>query len=96
VVRLLDPDTKRDYENVWGMFQETSTAGQCIECIKDIQAAMLEFPGSGSNANCALRTKRRMVSLARDSETIANVYQIAFRRKRATTLLRSVPFQSEF
>jgi integrase len=87
----LDPDTKRYYENGWRMLQVTSIAGRSIDNIKAAQAAMLEFPGSGSNANCALRTLRRMLSFARDAEYITNVPKIALRKENE----RSATFSPE-
>ena len=51
----------------------------------------VDFPGSGSNANCALRTWRRMLSLARDLEHIASVPKIKRRKERE----RSATFTAE-
>lgn len=77
----LDPDSKRYYENGWRMLKSTPITDQPIASIKAAHAATLEFPGSGSNANCALRTLRRMLSFARDSEYIENVPKIPLRKE---------------
>jgi integrase len=87
----LDPDSKRYYENGWRMLKATPIADQTIASIKAAHATILEFPGSGSNANCALRTLRRMLSLARDSEYITNVPKIALRKERE----RSATYSAE-
>jgi integrase len=73
------------------MLKSTTIAAQPIACIKAAEAAMLVFPGSGSNANCALRTLRRMLSLARDSEYIPNVPKIALRKEKE----RSATFSAD-
>lgn len=87
----LDPDSKRYYGNGWRMLKATPIADQPIASIKAAHAAVLEFPGSGSNANCALRTLRRILSFARDAEYIANVPKIALRKENE----RSATFSSE-
>ena len=87
----LDPDTKRYYQNGWRMLQGTSIAEQRINGIKSVHAAQVDFPGSGSNANCALRTLRRMLSLAQDLEHIASVPKIKLRKGRE----RSATFTPE-
>ena len=87
----LDPDSKRYYENGWRMLKSTPIADQPIAGIKAAHAAMLEFPGSGSNANCALRTLRRMLSFARDAEYITHVPKIALRKENE----RSATFSAE-
>jgi hypothetical protein len=37
-----------------------------LDCITTSVADTLELPGTGSNQNCALRTLRRMLSLAHE------------------------------
>lgn len=87
----LDPDSKRYYENGWRMLKATNIADRFINGIKSADAAVLEFPGSGSNANCALRTLRRILSFARDSERIEVVPKIALRKENE----RSATFSAE-
>ena len=62
-----------------------------MNSIKSADTAVLEFPGSGSNANCALRTLRRILSFARESELIENVPKIPLRKERE----RSATFSAE-
>ena len=73
------------------MLKSTPIADRSITGIKAARAAVLEFPGSGSNANCALRTLRRMLSFARDAELLANVPKIALRKENE----RSAIFSAE-
>jgi integrase len=77
----LDCDTKRYYQNGWRMLQVTSISEQRIDAVKSVHAAQLEFPGSGSNANCALRTLRRMLSLARDMDYLESVPRIKLKKE---------------
>ena len=87
----LDPDSKRYYENGWRMLKVTAVADRQINAIKSADAAILAFPGSGSNANCALRTLRRILSFARESEVLENVPRIALRKEK----MRSATFSAE-
>lgn len=87
----LDPDSKRYYKNAWRTLKSTSIADLPIVSIKAAHAAVLEFPGSGSNANCALRTLRRVLSFARNSKSIINVPKIALRKEKE----RSATFSPE-
>jgi integrase len=72
----LDPDTKRYYQNGWRLLRETSVAEQRLDLIRTPDAEILRFPGGGSNANCALRTLRRILSLAREWELLPKAPRI--------------------
>ncbi len=61
----LDLDSKRYYKTGWRSLSETHIAGMRIDRITTADAEMLQFSGTGSNANCAFRTLRRTLSLAR-------------------------------
>lgn len=87
----LDPDSKRYYENGWRMLKATNIAEQPLNRIKSADAAVLELPGSGSNANCALRTLRRILSFARESEVIETAPKIPLRKEKE----RSATFSAE-
>ena len=54
------------------MLQKTSLAEKRIDGFKSADAAVLQFSGSGSNANCALRTLRRILSYARECDIITD------------------------
>jgi len=66
----LDGDTKRYYETGWRLLSETPAKSWRIDQIKGSEAEMHSFTGSGANANCGLRTLRRMLFLAHDWELI--------------------------
>ena len=87
----LDPDSKRYYENGWRMLKAMNIAERPINSIKSADCAVLPFPGSGANANCALRTMRRILSFARDSELLENVPKIPLRKEHE----RSATFSAE-
>ena len=87
----LDADTKRYYHNGWRMLQGTSVAEQRIDSIKAAHVAQMNFPGSGSNANCAIRTLRRMLSLAQELEYLESVPKLKLRKEKE----RSATFTSE-
>lgn len=60
----LAPKSKLSYKNGWRLLSATPIAGLRLNEIKTPTAAVLKFPGGPSNANQALRTLRRMLSLA--------------------------------
>ncbi len=77
----LDPDTKRYYQNGWRLLKNTPIAGQWIDRITTSDSEILRLPGSGSNANCALRTLRRMLSLAKEKSLVAAAPTIKLREE---------------
>jgi integrase len=87
----LDRDTKRCYKTGWRLLNETTIAGYRIDRITTADAEILQFPGTGSNANCALRTLRRMLSLAREWNIIQGAAKIKLRKEKQ----RSTTFTSE-
>ena len=66
----LDPDSKLYYNNGWRLLSATFIAGWRMDRITTADAETLAFPGSRSNANCALRTLRRMLSLAKEWRSV--------------------------
>lgn len=62
----LDDDTKVYYKNGWRILQGQDIAGMRLDRITASAAATVTAKGSGSNVNCALRTLRRMLSLAEE------------------------------
>jgi len=77
----LDGDTKRYYETGWRLLSETPAKNWRIDQIKGSEAEMLSFTGSGANANCGLRTLRRMLSLAHDWEMNDRMPRIRLRKE---------------
>ncbi len=77
----LDADTKRYYETGWRLLSDTPAKDWRMDQIKKSQAEVLNFPASGANANCALRTLRRMLSLAQDWDVIDRKPRIRLRKE---------------
>ncbi len=77
----LDPDTKRYYQNGWRLLKKTPVAEQRIDRITTSDSEILCLPGSGSNANCGLRTLRRMLSLAKEKGVVAVAPTIKLREE---------------
>jgi hypothetical protein len=57
----LEEKTKKFYRNGWRLLKPTSVAVLRIDQITGDCAEQLKFPGSAANANCALRTLRRIL-----------------------------------
>ncbi len=63
-------ETKDYYRNGWRLLERETISGMRIDAITTATAEVLAIPGSGSNVNCALRTLRRMLSLAEEKNLI--------------------------
>jgi hypothetical protein len=61
----LEDKTKTYYRDGWRLLQTTSISGIRLDQITRDVAEMLKFYGASSNANCALRTLRRMLTRQR-------------------------------
>jgi hypothetical protein len=59
----LEEKTKKFYRNGWRLLKVTSVAVVRVNQITGDCAEQLTFPASAANANCALRTLRRMLHL---------------------------------
>lgn len=62
--------TKIYYRDGWRLLSTTGLAGMRLDQITAEVAERIKFPGSPSNANCALRTLRRMLHQAEDKKLI--------------------------
>ena len=60
----IEPKTRLSYQNGWRLLSTTSVASMHLDDIRTPDTTVLKFPGGPSNANQALRTLRRMLSLA--------------------------------
>lgn len=69
--------TKEYYSNGWRLLMTQPIAGTRIRSITTADAATVSVPHSGSNVNNALRTLRRMLSLACEKGLIHKVPRIA-------------------
>ena len=68
----LEEKTTKFYRNGWRLLKETSVALLRIDQITGDCAEQLKFPGSAANANCALRTLRRMLHKAEKWKVIGH------------------------
>src|ERR1700738_3495819 len=64
----LEPDTRRYYRNGWRLLEQTKIAGMRMDQITKDDIERLQFSGSASNGNNALRTLRRMYSKAKEDK----------------------------
>lgn len=68
--------TKIYYRDGWRLLLATKLIGMRLDQITSDVAELLRFPGSASNANCALRTLRRMLHKATDWKLIVHTPKI--------------------
>jgi integrase len=62
----LAKQSKRYYAAGWRMLESLPVADMRLDCISTSVADTLKLHGTGSNQNCALRTLRRILSLAQE------------------------------
>jgi site-specific recombinase XerD len=86
--QTLRPKTKLSYQNGWRLLSKTKLAGMRLTAIGTADADVVTFPGSGSNANQALRTLSRMLSHACSVDILKArpVINLRDERKRNTTI----------
>lgn len=92
----LDADTKRYCETGWRLLLDTPARNWRVDQIKGSQAEALGFPGSGADANCGLRTFRRMLSLALDWEIIDRKPRIRLRKEVERTAVFDAEMEKRF
>jgi len=68
----LEEKTKKFYRNGWRLLKATPVAEMGVDQITGDRAEQLKFPGSAANANCALRTLRRMLHKAEEWKMIGH------------------------
>ena len=73
----LESDTRRYYRNGWRLLEKTKIAGMRMDLIIKDEIEKLQFPGSASNGNNALRTLRRMFTKAKESRLILELPDFA-------------------
>jgi hypothetical protein len=73
----LETDSRRYYRNGWRLLEQTKIAGMRMDQIKKDEVEKLQFPGSASNGNNALRTLRRLYSKAKEDKRITEVTDFA-------------------
>ncbi len=72
----LEEMTKKFYRNGWRLLKPTTVAEMRVDEITGDCAEQLKFPGSAANANCALRTLRRMLHKAEEWKMIGHAPKI--------------------
>ena len=69
----LEEKTRKFYRNGWRLLKATPVADVRVNEITADRAEKLNFPGSTANANCALRTLRRMLHKAEEWKMIGTL-----------------------
>lgn len=72
----LEEKTRKFYRNGWRLLKSTSVALLRVDQVTADRAEQLNFPGSAANANCALRTLRRMLHEAEEWKVIGHAPKI--------------------
>jgi integrase len=82
----LEEKTKKFYRNGWRLLKTTGVAEMRINQITADCAEQLKFPGSAANANCALRTLRRMLHKAEEWKMISHAPKIKMMKEHGRHL----------
>jgi Phage integrase family len=92
----LDSDTKRYYETGWRLLAPTRIADWRLDRITTTEVELLQFSGTGSTANCALRTLRRILSLAREWDVLQTAPRIKLRKEKERTAIFTAEREKAF
>lgn len=82
----LEEKTKKFYRNGWRLLKSTSVAMLMVDRVTGDCTEQLKFSGSPANANCALRTLRRMLHKAEDWKVIGHAPKIKMMKKHGRHL----------
>jgi hypothetical protein len=82
----LENKTKKYYRNGWRLLKATTVAGYQLDQITNDCAERLNFAGSAANANCALRTVRRMLHKAEEWKLISRAPKIKLMKEHGRSL----------
>jgi site-specific recombinase XerD len=82
----LEEKTKKSYRNGWRLLKTTPMSGTRIDQITGDCAEQLKFPASAANANCALRTLRRMLHKAEEWKMISHAPKIKMMKEHGRHL----------
>jgi integrase len=82
----LETKTRAYYQNGWKLLEKTDILGMRIDQIRSDNVEALNFPGSPSNANNALRTLRRLLHKAEEWGLIAKVSRFKLVKEFGRTL----------
>ena len=78
--------TRKFYRNGWRLLKATPVVGVRVNQITGDCAEQLKFPGSAANANCALRTLRRMLHKAEEWKMIGHAPRIKMMKEHGRHL----------
>ena len=78
--------TKTYYRQGWRLLRTTTIVGMRLDQITSDVAETLRFSGSSSNANCALRTLRRMLHKAEDWKLIRQAPKLKLMKEYGRSL----------
>lgn len=92
----LDPDTKRYYATGWRLLEGSDAANWRLDQVTRSRADTLQFVGSGANQNCALRTLRRMLSLAEDQGLLKHLPRIKLRKENERSATFGAHLEEKF
>ena len=82
----LEVKTTKFYRNGWRLLKATPVAGLRVNQVTGDFAEQLKFPGSAANANCALRTLRRMLHKAEEWKMIGHAPKIKMMKEHGRHL----------
>ena len=82
----LEGKTRKFYGNGWRLLNATSVGEIRLDQITGDCADQLRFPGSAANANCALRTLRRMLHKAEEWKMIGHAPRIKMMKEHGRHL----------
>lgn len=82
----LEGKTRKFYCNGWRLLKATSVAAVRVDQITGDCAEQLKFPRSAANANCALRTLRRMLHKAEEWKVIGHAPKIKMMKEHGRHL----------
>jgi hypothetical protein len=82
----LEEKTKKFYRNGWRLLKPTPAADLRVNQITGDFAEQLKFPGSAANADCALRTLRRMLHKAEEWKVIGHALKIKMMKEHGRHL----------
>ena len=82
----LEEKTRKFYRNGWRLLRSTFVATLRVDQITGDCAEQLKFPGSAANANCALRTLRRMLHKAEEWKVIGHAPKIKMMKEHGRHL----------
>lgn len=85
----LELETKKYYQGGWRLLKDQPIADRRIDCITTGEAAVIQFPGSGSNVNMALRTLKRMLSVAEEMKLLHKTPRIRLAKENGRERLVS-------